>query len=185
MERHPRPAGSRGLRVFCNHENKLRDIQFADILDLGEEPVRLMLPILVIDELDGLKHHNKPHIRWRAEHTLGVLDELLQSDGTGILRERDCTSLRTGGIPRGRVYIEVFFDPPDHRRLPIKDDEIIGRALAIQAEAERDVTFCTFDTAQSTRAKFAGLRVKKFVHDPGAEPSTSTTAPQGKARARN
>lgn len=73
---------------FCNHEHKLRDIPFADILNLRDEPVRLILPILVLDELDRLKQHNKAHIRWRAGHTLGVLDELLKPDGSGCSRKR-------------------------------------------------------------------------------------------------
>jgi hypothetical protein len=156
---------------FCSHEKKFRDIPFADILDLREEPVQVMLPMVVLDELDGLKQHNNDHVRWRAGHTLGVLDELLRHDGTGILHDEDYTPQRAGGIPRGRVSIEVFFDPPGHRRLPINDDEIIDRALAIQAEAERGVTFWTFDTSQSTRARFQGLTVKKFKRDIGPEPS--------------
>lgn len=159
---------------FCNHEQKLRDIPFADILELREEPVRLMLPMVVLDELDGLKQHNNNHVRWRAGHTLGVLDELLQADGTGALHDEGYRPLRDGGIRRGGVSIEVFFDPPGHRRLPINDDEIIDRTLAIQGEAERDVTFWTFDTSQSTRARFRGLAVKKFNRDIGPEPTTDT-----------
>lgn len=162
---------------FCNHEKKLRDIPFADLLELRDQPVRLMVPILVLDELDSLKQHNNKHIRWRAGHTLGVLDELLSRDGTGTLRENDLTPLRTGGS----IDIEVFFDPPHHRRLPINDDEIIDRGLAIQAEAERDIVFWTFDTAQSTRARFAGLDVKKFKNDLGTDPLVGTAAGQRKA----
>ena len=71
------------------------------------------------------------------------------------------------------VYVEVHFDPPGHRRLPINDDELIDRALAIQIESGKDVTFLTFDTAQSTRARFAGLAVHKFKQDPGPEPPKS------------
>ena len=156
---------------FCNHERKLRDIPFADLLELREEPVRLMLPMVVLDELAGLTQHSNDHVRWRAGHTLGVLDELLQRDGSGMLHDEDYAPLRNGGIPRGRVSLEVYFDPPRHRRLPINDDEIIDRALAIQGEAERDVTFWTFDTSQSTRARFRGLTVKKFSRDIGPEPA--------------
>lgn len=166
---------------FCNHEKKFRDIPFADILGLRDEPVRVMLPMVVLDELDGLKQHNNDHVRWRAGHTLGVLDELLQGDGTGMLHDEDYTPLRSGGITRGPVSIEVFFDPPGHRRLPINDDEIIDRALAIQGEAERGVTFCTFDTSQSTRARFRGLTVQKFKRDIGPEP-TGDTRPKRKPR---
>ena len=61
---------------FCNHTEKIRGIPFADILELREEPIRLMLPMVVLDGLDGLKQHSNDHVRWRAGHTLGVLDEL-------------------------------------------------------------------------------------------------------------
>lgn len=93
-----------------------------------------------------------------------------------MLQEEDYKPLKSGGLPRGRVTLEVFFDPPGHHRLPINDEEIIDRALAIQVEAGRDVTFWTFDTAQSTRAKFVGLDVKKFKQDLGTEPSSNPTA---------
>ncbi|MGH3124112.1 MAG: hypothetical protein ACRDND_24260 [Streptosporangiaceae bacterium] len=46
--------------------------------------------------------------------------------------------------------------------MPINDDEIIDRILVIQALAGREVTLVTYDTGQSTRARAAGLRVRKL-----------------------
>jgi predicted ribonuclease YlaK len=157
--------------VFCQHPNKLADLDLAGILRCREVPVRLMMPVLVLDELEGLKQSSKQQTRWRAAHTLGRLDEVLGSDGSGLLNRADFSALDTGGIPRGEVYVEVYFDPAGHHRLPINDDELVDRALAIQTEAGRDVTFITYDTAQSTRARFAGLRVVKLPTDPGPEPT--------------
>lgn len=67
--------------VYCQHENKLEDIDFASALDLGPHPVRLMIPILVLDELEGLKQSSKQRTRWRAAHTLGKLDEVSHHNG--------------------------------------------------------------------------------------------------------
>jgi hypothetical protein len=54
-------------------------------------------------------------------------------------------------LTRSEVTIELVFDPPGHTRLPINDDEIIDRALAIATLADRNVTLLTYDTGQSTR----------------------------------
>jgi hypothetical protein len=157
--------------VYCHHEDRVENISFTNALDIHREhPVRLMVPILVLDELEGLKQSSKARTRWRAAHTLGKFDEVLHSSGVGMLRTEDETPTDRPDLA-GPVHVEVFFDPTGHRRLPLNDDELIERALAIQAESGKDVTFLTFDTAQSTRAKFAGLAVKKLKEDPGPEPT--------------
>jgi hypothetical protein len=56
-------------------------------------------------------------------------------------------------------------------RLPIEDDEIIDRALAVQPLVDRPVTLITYDTGQSTRARKAGLQVVKLRKDIGEEPT--------------
>ena len=70
-----------------------------------------------------------------------------------VLTGPDCSERHSGsGDPDGSlgaVVLELFFDPPDHVRLPINDDEIIDRTLAVQALADREVTLLTFDTGQS------------------------------------
>ncbi|MFD8029858.1 hypothetical protein ACGFYM_00015 [Streptomyces sp. NPDC048231] len=62
-------------------------------------------------------------------------------------------------------------DQPGHVRLPITDDEIIDRAVAIQAIAVREVRLLTCDTGQHTRDGAAGLKVTKVsAKDPGPGP---------------
>lgn len=53
-----------------------------------------------------------------------------------------------------------------HVRLPINDDEIVDRALAIQASVGRDITLVTYDTKMRLRARTAGPTVKKLDQDP-------------------
>ncbi|MEU0253130.1 hypothetical protein ABZ299_11590 [Streptomyces sp. NPDC006184] len=70
--------------------------------------------------------------------------------------------------------MEIVLDPPGHVCLPIADDEIIDRAVAIQALAAREVRLLTCDTGQHTRGRAAGLKVTKVpAQDPGPEPNWS------------
>ena len=157
--------------VYIEHETKLEDLDFALLLDIRGDPVHVLVPIVVIDELDGLKKSKTNHERWRARYTLAVLDRVFASPTEPApLRPEDFGVLDSGGIPRGEVTIELIFDPPSHVRLPINDDEIIDRALMIQPLAGREVTLLTYDTGQSTRARSAGLRVLKLTRPIGDEP---------------
>jgi hypothetical protein len=149
--------------LFIKHPQKLEEMMLSDDFPELEVPLCLILPIIVVDELDGLKQSSNKHVRWRAGHTLAVLDRLL-TDGKGPapVRHADSSSIDEGKSSRGQVTVEVMFDPPDHRRLPINDDEIIDRALAIQRLAGRNVTLVTYDTGQSMRARVAGLTAVKL-----------------------
>ena len=157
--------------VFLEHPQKLEELDLAPIVGARGEPIRLLVPIVVIDELDGLKQHGHNKVRWRAGYTLAVLDRVLpQPTAVARLRDGDFSALSSGGIPRGEISVEVLFDPPGHVRLPINDDEIIDRALAVVALAARDVTMVTYDTGQCMRARAAGLHAKKLSKRFGEEP---------------
>jgi hypothetical protein len=136
--------------------------------------------------LDGLKQRgNTRHVKWRAGYTLAVIDRVFaDTTAPGWLRKGDVSTtdsvppevlksfppeitaaMASGGIQRSDVTIELLFDPPGHVRLPIKDDEIVDRALAVEPLAGRKVTLLTYDTGQSTRARNAGLQVVKLSKD--------------------
>ena len=79
--------------------------------------------------------------------------------------------------------MELVFDSPGHVRLPINDDEIIDRVLAIQPPAGRPVTLLTYDTGQSMRARTAGLPVRNWpspwkVTQAHRPPQAATAAPE-------
>jgi hypothetical protein len=161
--------------VYIEHEDKLEDLDFAPLLKIGEDPVHVLVPIVVVDELDGLKQSKTSYVRWRAGYTLAVLDQVFASStGPARLRAEDFSALG-GRHPRGEVTIELVFDPPGHARLPINDDEIIDRTLVIQPLAGREVMLLTCDTGQSTRARSAGLRVLKLTRPIGDEPTRQKT----------
>lgn len=149
--------------VFMHHPDKLEDIDFRPVLDLREEKVHLLVPMAIIDELDRLKRSRGDQSRWRAAYSLAVIERCVPAPGqAGRLREEDFTPLESGGIPRGELTVEVVLDPPGHSRLPIIDDEIIDRSIALQVLADRPVTFVTYDTGQALRARATTLRVRKL-----------------------
>jgi hypothetical protein len=154
---------------YIHNPDKLAYVDLHKVLGLPSgEHIRLLFPIVVVDELDGLKE-GKQRARCRAPHTLGLLDETLAGSTFGILRRADLIS--QDGAVRGEVNVEIVLDPPGHVRLPIADDEIIDRAVAIQALAAREVRLLTCDTGQHTRGRAAGLKVTKVpAKDPGPEP---------------
>jgi hypothetical protein len=152
--------------VYIEHAQKLRDLDFAPLLPgFQDKTVRVVVPIIILDELDGLKRSGDAQRRWRAGYTLAVMEDAFASPGVPGLLRNPAPEGRRGG-----VILDLLFDPRGHVRLPINDDEIIDRALAAQALAGSPVTLLTFDTSQAARARYAGLRVKKLTVPQGEEP---------------
>jgi hypothetical protein len=154
--------------VYIEHDDKLRDLDFAPLaLDVWlDKPVVVIVPVAVLDELDGLKQRGgDAHRKWRASYTLAVMDDIFSRTGAQSILRKPAAD-RT----RGAVRLDVLFDPPRHQRLPINDDEIIDRALAAQSLAGAPVTLLTFDTSQAARARNAGLAVNKLIKPLGDEP---------------
>jgi len=160
--------------VFLSHPGWTRDddptaviasIPWAKELGVGFEDVLLVLPEVVIRELDRLKESGTQRIRYRASVTLAVIDKLLSDPyGTVTIRPKDSdwdsVSAR-GEMPRGMVQLRVFYDDPAHRPLSDEDAEIIDRALAVQTLAGTAVRLVTMDTTMGLNARRAGLLVKK------------------------
>lgn len=160
--------------VYIQHEDKLEDLDLSSLLPIGTRfrPVHLLVPIVTVDELDGLKNKaSKPHVRWRAGYTLAVFDRLF-ANGTGpaTLRAAEPSMPGSDKPPIFEFSAEIVLDSAGHVRLPINDDELVDRTLAMQDLAGRAVTLATFDTRMSTRARAAGLAVKKLTKPIGDEP---------------
>jgi hypothetical protein len=137
--------------VYINHE-KLEEADFGALLGMYGSPIRILVPMVVVDELDGLKQHNKSPVRWRAGYTLAVLDRLFAQNTyptqPAQLHAAGTLPPAPAGQARGEVTVELLFDPPGHVRLPINDDEIVDRALAVEPLAGRKVTLLTYDTGR-------------------------------------
>lgn len=183
IERWSRPGVFIGMDtgVYINHPEKLENIDFAKLIDVRGDDIHILVPMLVVEELDGLKQHGTAG--WRAAYSLAVLDKVLPEPTVPArLRVADLTALESGGIPRGEISVELLFDTPGHVRLPINDDEIIKRLLTAQSLAGRPITLVTYDTNQAFRARAAGLhaiRLKMPIESkPEPEPSAKAQRKQ-------
>jgi hypothetical protein len=117
----------------------------------GEE-LRLVVPILVVDELDAMTH--KPSIRPKAAGAAKWLYGHLSGSTSGPVTISPETD------DRGAVTIQLVFDPPGHIRQPIHDDELIERVIAFRnflGVPENRTLMLTYDAGAAFRAESAGL----------------------------
>jgi PIN domain len=149
---------------FCQGEVPFDKADYHGILDLNwRQPIRLLIPIAVVDELDDLKEA-RTAVRHRARLSLAILDRVVTGfpQNPHPLRPVELRQVIGGShAPTGDLTVEVVFDAPGHARLPIMDNEIIDRALAVQPLAARPIRLLTCDTNQSFRARSLGLDVVK------------------------
>ncbi|MFD7615801.1 PIN domain-containing protein [Streptomyces sp. NPDC059802] len=155
---------------YIHHPAKLKEIDFTTTFpDLGPREIRLVFPMAVVDELDNLKQSKDRQTRWRAGYTLAVLDDVIHGTGPAVMTRKGYAPPSYDGLAFD-VSLEIVFDPPAHTRLPITDDEIVSRTVALEALVAAPVTLLTYDTAMSMRARMAGLKTMKFRTDAGEGP---------------
>jgi rRNA-processing protein FCF1 len=83
---------------------------------LRQELVRLIVPLVVVDELDGKKYARREEFQQRARELLTLIDGYATaSPPVGYLAVRD------------GVTFEVPPDEPGHSRMPSNDREILER----------------------------------------------------------
>jgi hypothetical protein len=190
---------------YIRHPEKLELADFGPIINVWQSPIHVLVPMVVVDELDGLKQASKEPARWRAGYTLAVLDRVFAvTTGPAWLRKGDISTtdsvppevlktfppeitaaMASGGIQRSDITMELLFDPPGHVRLPIEDEEIVDRAMAVQALAKTPVTVLTYDTGQSMRSRNTGLKAVKLRKEIGEEPTEEESQGRRAARRRS
>jgi hypothetical protein len=151
---------------FMNYPQKFDEIDYFGLLDASPlTRVRVVIPMPVIDELDGLKK-SKMENRWRAAVSLPIISRIVGDKPTVIheLRPPELLSATRGhNFATEPVTMEILFDPPGHSRLEIMDDEIVRRAVSVQPfVAASPVTMLTYDTNMVLRAQSAGLYVLRL-----------------------
>jgi hypothetical protein len=173
-----------------NHPQKIDEADFAELLDVREAPVHVMVPTVVVDELDGQKKNKDRDIKWRSAQALAVLDDRSQRKAVGpaLLRDEDFSALEHGGLPRWQVTIEIVPDPPQHVPLAINDEEIVQRVKSWEPLTPTGrITFLTYDTGQAHRARLAGLTVwkgRKPVEEPPGQSSNGGSSVKARDAAR-
>lgn len=151
IEQLAEPAGN--LLVYDTnslmHYGAPDDIAWSTIID---PPIRLIVPLIVIDELDGKRYSGSPKMSRRARGAQIALHRLLGDSGP-----------RRSALPnRNGVTIEVLLDEPGHVRLPRPDDEILDRSRFLEQIAMRSVSIITQDLGMALRATSLGLEVLRI-----------------------
>jgi hypothetical protein len=165
IERDFASVHARGMAVvpdtsfFMNYKRFFDEIDWSK--ELGASSVRLVIPLLVIDELDDLSFRRKDS----SERARKVIRALRRLRGN-----------RPPGEPvpmRRNVELQVMVDRPGHRRRSNNDDEILARVeyLAAYIGPER-VRVLAMDYGMQLRASSRDLQSVQLPEEEGREAVT-------------
>jgi PIN domain len=126
------------------HFQRLDEIPWAEVL--GKGPVRIILPICVIDELDNKKYIGSDRMSRRADQAIRVLRQYSSQLGPG-----SCVTLPDG------TMLEIFLDEPDHRRKLNPDEELFSRCTLLERMIGKPLKIVTGDLGMQLRADAHGL----------------------------
>jgi rRNA-processing protein FCF1 len=124
------------------------EIDWRERFGVPDLDVHLVVPMVVIDELDSLKRVHKT--RSGARRSIKFIEEALTAPGNR-------SEIRRDG-PLTYVTIEVLAEPLTHARLPSNDAEIVARAVWLRDLGAR-VAVGTWDTGMRFRASGERLKV--------------------------
>jgi hypothetical protein len=148
--------------VFLHHLEPFDRIDWRSELDRRDmDDLTLVIPLIVIDELDNLKRSGAKEVRPRARGALKLIDGFV---ATG----KDRSTIAVPTISHGGVYVRLLVDPPRHVRLPHADSELIDRAASLidlVSRTSNPVIFVTGDTGAVIRARTANVDVIKLQLD--------------------
>jgi len=126
---------------------------------VGVEPVRLFLPITVVDELDELKYTGKDRVRGKARAALVKVERAVGPGGSP-------------GAVRGGVTIEVELSLSADRRDPDSDRSIISACVELEqlAGTPNSVSLVTGDAGMRLRAAQRDVRAvampERYLREP-------------------
>ncbi|XVV12615.1 PIN domain-containing protein [Actinoplanes sp. CA-131856] len=137
--------------------------------EIGVKQVRLMIPLLVLDELDEKTYSGNKQLAGRAEKRLILLDQHLEAAVKGA------SAVREG------VTVEILRDPADHRRNPDADYEILNRAEFVQQVCDDAVRVVSGDRGMRVRGMSRDILVQPLSAKwrlALSEDNAATTAPK-------
>jgi predicted ribonuclease YlaK len=116
----------------------------------SEQKVRLVLPLVILDELDGLKDKGVPN-------------------AGGVLRDLDARLVPGNALARidvrTNVTLQLVDEPTLHERLDGHDDEIVRQAGYFSSMCDGRITMVTRDRGMRVRAEAAGLQALPLPSD--------------------
>ena len=115
----------------------------------------IVLPITVIEELDGLKKGNG-EIPYSARHTLRLIDSF-----------RDTGNLSLGITLPGGGTLRVIIEEESHLHKPSNDNRIISAAITLSRKkgAPQPVILVSKDTSVRIKAEAFGLITQDYLRD--------------------
>ncbi|MBU2667791.1 hypothetical protein KOI35_30195 [Actinoplanes bogorensis] len=171
--------------VFLHHpgwhkdpspQRVLGSIPWALDLKAGHADIKLVLPEVVVRELDRHKESSNKVVRFRAQVTLAALARLLQDPFAPVVLREHGPQGAADDEPGGQVTLRVFYDDPAHRPVDDEDTEILQRALALQSLASHDVVVFTTDVTMALNARRFGMKTaipERPIEDPDDAPPSN------------
>jgi rRNA-processing protein FCF1 len=132
------------------HYQRVDKVKWGDVLK--EHPVRLVIPHIVLDELDDKRYLGSATIRKTARSAIAPFEELReQLEGQGYAT-----------LLVGQATVEYLVDEESHVRRENPDEEVVDRARFLQQVTGRTVTMITADLGMRARAVARGLPVAEM-----------------------
>ncbi len=155
--------------VILRAQGSIASIEWFKLVGAGkQDPVRVVIPLVVLDELENQKDRGENKAQEGQEHSPRVkarhaLRDLAALFATRMLPTQP-TEVPVEYVVAARPTVEVLEDPPGgHVRYPRADDELIRRAVHLRNTTGRRVVLVTYDVAMSIRAQIEELSV--VLHD--------------------
>jgi hypothetical protein len=152
--------------IYIHQDKEFHEVPWITTVGARMEGVHLVIPLLVVDELDRQKrtngktvsHTNKMPVRTRARMTLKRINDLFYNPSS-------TTMLTPAHDFIGPVTVSLLFDNVGHTRLADADSEFVDRARSLQDFVGRNVTVVTSDIPMTLRARAAGLKTATIPVD--------------------
>ncbi len=153
----PAPVLEQDRTIVVLDTNTLLHYRNPDQIDwqalTGASDVLLVVPLVVLDELDDKRNAKDTSLARRARNIASTIEKWTANAGAA----------RPTELVNG-VAIVVLSEEPGHRRLPNNDDEIIAVARSLADRGER-VFVATADGGMRTRARVRDVSVLGLPDD--------------------
>lgn len=153
--------------VFLHHPAPFDEIPWRTFVPARSmERVMLVVPLLVVDEIDRRKTDTKKResdgvpIRTRARVVLRALNGLFPHADQGrvvMVPDEPPEVLQTG------VWAALWVDDPSVPRLADADSELVDQAVQVRSISGTEVVLASYDTGIDLRGRTAGVRTHNLT----------------------